>query len=439
MTKEEYKNHLNHPEWIKKRGHILAKYGNKCSEQGCNRTKNLEVHHKTYTDGKLPWEYPDENFIVLCEEHHKNYHGIPYTRKICKGRDCTREIPDKFDYCIECHNKLIAEAELEKKRLEDRIINLESILDNNNNPSQHEIEQLKAEKNQLLKGKSDLEIKLSEMKKLNSKFKDEIKSDVEKIKTKISSLEKEKNNKDNLSQDRQRNLELEIENLRQKMRELENVLKESKKIEEINKSVKESHKKLESKINVLIFSLVSAIIISITAYKFWQPQPTITYTQPPPGANETINKKLDVPSPKELPKSDPQNDSIPESKKTEENKLPSSSPIKQSSYKIITIEEINDNIETKVQISEIVRQVKELENGNAYLNIGGVYPYNKLSLVIFKNDRVKFEFGDLRNYENKLVKIKGEIRYYKGRPQIIINHKWQLQEIQRGSINGGKT
>ena len=112
-----------------------------------------------------------------------------------------------------------------------------------------------------------------------------------------------------------------------------------------------------------------------------------------------------------------------------ENNVDASTPAQshQSVYKIISIDEINSNLGNKVQLSEKISQVSYSQNGNVYLNIGGKFPVNKLACVIFKRDVANF--GDLKRYENKLVKIKGKLSNYEGRVQIIINFNWQLQEI----------
>lgn len=34
----------------------------------------LHVHHQYYAKGKNPWEYPDDCFIVLCENCHQIVH-----------------------------------------------------------------------------------------------------------------------------------------------------------------------------------------------------------------------------------------------------------------------------------------------------------------------------------------------------------------------------
>lgn len=83
MRKEEYAEYLNHPLWIAKREEVFRRYGRRCAK--CGSEKFLHVHHKTYTPGKMPWEYPIENFEVLCEEHHDTTHSFEYTPKHCEG------------------------------------------------------------------------------------------------------------------------------------------------------------------------------------------------------------------------------------------------------------------------------------------------------------------------------------------------------------------
>jgi len=65
----EYINILKHPKWQRKRLEILS-----CADWMCEKCKNTEiclhVHHKKYISGRKPWEYPDSNFMVLCELCH---------------------------------------------------------------------------------------------------------------------------------------------------------------------------------------------------------------------------------------------------------------------------------------------------------------------------------------------------------------------------------
>ena len=53
----------------------MSRDGFKCCD--CNNTDKMQnIHHKYYTDGKKPWEYPDDCLITLCEDCHKKRHEI---------------------------------------------------------------------------------------------------------------------------------------------------------------------------------------------------------------------------------------------------------------------------------------------------------------------------------------------------------------------------
>lgn len=63
----------------------------------------------------------------------------------------------------------------------------------------------------------------------------------------------------------------------------------------------------------------------------------------------------------------------------------------------------------------------------AYLNFDNKYPKNTFTAVIFPD---KFEvFGDLMDYKNKTVEVKGKIGEFNGKPQIILNNKSQLKVV----------
>lgn len=71
--KNWYMEKLRHPKWQKKRLQILDRDEFCCHQ--CFSTENtLHVHHKIYESGKDPWDYPDTNFITLCEKCHTSEH-----------------------------------------------------------------------------------------------------------------------------------------------------------------------------------------------------------------------------------------------------------------------------------------------------------------------------------------------------------------------------
>ena len=116
MNKKEYLEYLNHPLWLAKREEVFQRYGRVCSQ--CSSQSNLAVHHKTYTEGKLPWEYPLENFLVLCEKCHKEAHSFIHTPNKCN--QCGKIISEKFELCLSCHNSIQEKyEELKKEKIEE--------------------------------------------------------------------------------------------------------------------------------------------------------------------------------------------------------------------------------------------------------------------------------------------------------------------------------
>lgn len=64
-------------EWKEFRNSVIEFDGRKCSV--CNRTDKevkLQVHHKYYVIGRLPWEYPTKDCETLCMGCHAREHGI---------------------------------------------------------------------------------------------------------------------------------------------------------------------------------------------------------------------------------------------------------------------------------------------------------------------------------------------------------------------------
>lgn len=72
--KYDYNNLLKDKRWLKKREAVLNAKGHVCSQ--CGSKCNLQVHHLHYKYGRMPWEYPISNFVVLCENCHKKAHGL---------------------------------------------------------------------------------------------------------------------------------------------------------------------------------------------------------------------------------------------------------------------------------------------------------------------------------------------------------------------------
>lgn len=89
LNQKTYSYLLRRQEWINKRNYILTKYGRTCSKCGC--AINLNVHHLFYITDALPWEYPDDAFLVLCEKHHKEWHDNYIVKVISKNKPKPRK------------------------------------------------------------------------------------------------------------------------------------------------------------------------------------------------------------------------------------------------------------------------------------------------------------------------------------------------------------
>jgi hypothetical protein len=67
----------NKSEWKKFRDELIELDGYKCKEFGRSSTEViLQVHHKNYIKGRLPWEYPLQECETLCKGCHSSKHGI---------------------------------------------------------------------------------------------------------------------------------------------------------------------------------------------------------------------------------------------------------------------------------------------------------------------------------------------------------------------------
>lgn len=64
-----YSELLKDPRWQKMRLEIMQRDNFKCV--GCGREdRTLHVHHQYYINKRLPWEYPIEMLVTLCENCH---------------------------------------------------------------------------------------------------------------------------------------------------------------------------------------------------------------------------------------------------------------------------------------------------------------------------------------------------------------------------------
>jgi hypothetical protein len=78
-----------------------------------------------------------------------------------------------------------------------------------------------------------------------------------------------------------------------------------------------------------------------------------------------------------------------------------------------------------VTVQDVVTGVHTARSGKAtFINMGGRYPNNAFTAVIFEQDRVAV--GDVEYLEGKTAAITGKVELYQGKPEIVVRSKGQI-------------
>lgn len=95
--------HYHRKDWQKYRKEVIELDGRVCvrCKRGQLQGAVLQVHHKEYLPGKLPWEYPYELCETLCKGCHAGEHGIvrPFLGWECIGYDDLGELIGECELC----------------------------------------------------------------------------------------------------------------------------------------------------------------------------------------------------------------------------------------------------------------------------------------------------------------------------------------------------
>lgn len=86
LEANSYRRKLDTPQWRQFAAATKQRRGGGC--QCCKRTDlGLHVHHIFYENGREPWEYGDDEVVVLCPPCHKEMHEqLKKFRKYVFGR-----------------------------------------------------------------------------------------------------------------------------------------------------------------------------------------------------------------------------------------------------------------------------------------------------------------------------------------------------------------
>lgn len=93
-----YQEQLLTDEWKLRRQQIIHRDFGIC--QKCMSSKNLNVHHLTYIDGRMAWDYEDFYLITLCGECHAKAHEGKDIKEFVGNRDLTREAWARINFSI---------------------------------------------------------------------------------------------------------------------------------------------------------------------------------------------------------------------------------------------------------------------------------------------------------------------------------------------------
>jgi len=77
-----------------------------------------------------------------------------------------------------------------------------------------------------------------------------------------------------------------------------------------------------------------------------------------------------------------------------------------------------------VTVEGTVSDVYTSRSGVTFIDIGGRYPNNTFSGVVFSGDAGKFP--DVKSLNGKTIDITGPVRLYRGKPEIVLNAPEQI-------------
>jgi hypothetical protein len=93
--------------------------------------------------------------------------------------------------------------------------------------------------------------------------------------------------------------------------------------------------------------------------------------------------------------------------------------------RVVAAEDAADHVGEYATVEGRVADVFTSDNDNTFLNFGAAFPRHVFSATVFA--RYRPEFKDLHALEGRRVRITGQIRMYRDKPQIILESPSQLE------------
>lgn len=92
----------------------------------------------------------------------------------------------------------------------------------------------------------------------------------------------------------------------------------------------------------------------------------------------------------------------------------------------VSITEVVNYVGKEVTLCDSVYTARAMDN-ISLLNVGGKFPKEVITVVIFKSDRSKFEKEPVELYSNKRICITGKVTLYKDKLQLVVNDPKQVK------------
>ena len=92
----------------------------------------------------------------------------------------------------------------------------------------------------------------------------------------------------------------------------------------------------------------------------------------------------------------------------------------------VTAKEVVNYVGKEVTLCDSVYSARAMEN-ISLLNIGGKFPKEVITMVVFKSDKPKFESEPVELYQNKRICVTGKVTLYKDKLQIVVNDPKQVK------------
>lgn len=92
----------------------------------------------------------------------------------------------------------------------------------------------------------------------------------------------------------------------------------------------------------------------------------------------------------------------------------------------VTAKEVVNYVGKEVTLCDSVYSAMALDN-ISLLNIGGKFPKEVITMVVFKSDRAKFKEEPVELYGNKRICVTGKVALYKDKLQLVVNDPKQIK------------